>query len=266
MQDRQHQSLTLHFVNFLSPILQDTYEYIVRYIAEQTGCSTQLTTGNTLDELTGEDIHIGFICGLLYAQHAHLSSCSVEPLVAPVLMTPRYQEQPVYFSDVIVHKDSPYISFDDLRGCTWGYNEHASHSGWNLVRNTLHEQGHSLDFFGSTVETGSHQRSIEMVLQKKVDAAAIDSHVLDVFLLRHPELTGKLRVVTMLGPSPIPPVVISKKLDATLKLDIQHLLLTMHHDRKAANALRRSLIKHFVPVTDKDYGDMYRMCALAQEE
>ncbi|MFL5698315.1 MAG: hypothetical protein ACJ797_14600, partial [Ktedonobacteraceae bacterium] len=51
------------------------------------------------------------------------------------------------------------------------------------VRYSLYKQGHTPHFFGSTVETGSHQRSIEMVIQGKVEAAAIDSLVLDLFLL-----------------------------------------------------------------------------------
>ena len=104
-----------------------------------------------------------------------------------------------------------------------------------------------------------------MVIQGKVEAAAIDSLVLDVFLLHNPDLTAQLRVVATLGPSAIPPVVVSKNLDVTLKQGIQGVLLNMHRDPQAAKNFRRSLIERFVPVTDEHYEDIYRMFTLVQE-
>jgi len=38
------------------------------------------------------------------------------PIAAPVLMGERYHDRPLYFSDVIVDRDSRFRSFLDLRG------------------------------------------------------------------------------------------------------------------------------------------------------
>ena len=65
----------------------------------------------------------------------------LELLAAPVLDGPRYEQQPVYFSDVIVRADSPYHTLEDLAGETWAYNEESSHSGYNLVYASLLERG-----------------------------------------------------------------------------------------------------------------------------
>ena len=59
-------------------------------------------------------IHLGWICGLLYAWKADQQYPKVELLAAPVMRDPRYRDQAVYYSDIIVHRDSPYFSFDDL--------------------------------------------------------------------------------------------------------------------------------------------------------
>jgi ABC-type phosphate/phosphonate transport system substrate-binding protein len=265
MQHRRYEPFTLRFATFLSPILTDAYEFIASYVGEQIGCSSRLVTGTSLEEFAGGGVHLGFACGLLYAQRAHFPSCPVELMAAPVLLPPRYQRKPVYFSDVIVHKASPFASFDDLEGCVWGYNKSGSHSGWNLVRYHLYKQGCGPHFFGSAVETGSHLRSIEMVMQRKVDAAAIDSHVLDIFISRNPDLAAQLRVVALLGPSAIPPLVVSKQLDANLKRDIQQLLLNMHRDHKAARMLHQSLIRRFVSVTEEHYHRIYRMFTFVQK-
>lgn len=199
MQNDRHYPFTLCFATFLSPVLYDAYAFIARFIGEQIECPSQLTVGHSLEEFVEGEAHIGFVCGLLYSQRTHCPFCPIELLAAPVPYPPRYQGKPLYFSDVIVHKESSFASFEDLQGCRWGYNERVSHSGWNLVRYSLYKQGHTPHFFGNTVETGSHQRSIEMVIQGKVEAAAIDSLMLDLFLLDNPDLAAQIRVIATLG-------------------------------------------------------------------
>ena len=66
---------------------------------------------------------IGFVCGLEYVRLSAKDDKSVELLAAPVLYNERYQQRPIYYSDVIVRRESPYASFNDLGGCTWAYNE-----------------------------------------------------------------------------------------------------------------------------------------------
>ena len=77
--------------------------------------------------------------------------CPVEPLAAPVLRGERYHKKPIYFSDVVVRRDSLYTSFGDLRRCVWAYNEYVSHSGYNLVCYSLLERGEALPFFSKTM-------------------------------------------------------------------------------------------------------------------
>ncbi|HEX6108336.1 MAG TPA: PhnD/SsuA/transferrin family substrate-binding protein, partial [Ktedonobacteraceae bacterium] len=177
-------AVTIRFATFLSPILYGTYEHIASYIGEKVDCPTTLRVGQSFEEFAEGQIDVAFICGLPYVRMASQYNCPIELLGAPVLIGKRYRHRPIYFSDVIVRNESPYTCFDDLRGCVWAYNERASHSGCNLVCYSLLERGKSSDYFGETVKSGSHLRSIEMVLQGKVDAAAIDSHLLDVLRSR----------------------------------------------------------------------------------
>ncbi len=174
-------------------------------------------------------------------------------------MGERYLHRPIYFSDVIVRSDSPYTSFDDLGGCVWAYNERVSHSGCNLVCYSLLERGKSPDYFGKTVKSGSHLRSLDMVLEGEADAAAIDSHLSDILRSRDELLAARLRVVDVLGPSSIPPVVVSRRLDNELKGKLQDALVTMHLDDCGARELQEGLIERFVAVRDEDYGNIRKM-------
>jgi phosphonate transport system substrate-binding protein len=252
-------AVTIRFATFLSPILYGTYEHIARYIGEKVDCPTTLRVGQSFEEFAEGQIDVAFICGLPYVRMASQYNCPVELLAAPVLIGKRYRHRPIYFSDVIVRNESLYTCFDDLRGCVWAYNERASHSGCNLVCYSLLERGKSPEYFGKTVKSDSHLRSIEMVLEGQVDAAAIDSHLLDVLRSRDVKLAARLRVVDMLGPSSIPPVVVSKRVAKEIKCRIQQALIKMHLDDCGARGLREGLIERFVVVVDEDYGDLRGM-------
>jgi phosphonate transport system substrate-binding protein len=257
-------AVTIHFATFLSPILYGTYEHIARYIGEKVNCPITLRVGQSFDEFTERQIDVAFICGLPYVRMASQHNCPIELLAAPVLIGKRYQHRPIYFSDVIVRSESPYTNFDDLSGCVWAYNERASHSGCNLVCYSLLERGKSPDYFGKTVKSGSHLQSLEMVLEGKVDAAAIDSHLIDLLRSKDEKLSSRLRVVEVLGPSSIPPIVASKRLDDVLKCKMQEALVTMHLDNCGKKGLREGLIERFVAVRDEDYGNIREMLEKVQ--
>jgi phosphonate transport system substrate-binding protein len=244
---------TLRFATYLAPNIYETYAFIARYVGEKVGRPVALTVGQSFDEFALDQVDIGFLCCLPYTQLADSPDHPIELLAAPVLHGERYQQRPIYFSDVVVRSDSPYTTFDDLRGCTWAYNQRTSHSGWNIVCYSLLQRGKTLAHFGRLGETGSHQNSLAVVLEGLADAAAIDSQVLDAFLIQQSELATSLCVIDTLGPSPIPPVAIACTVDSDLKRRIQDVLLTLHKDPLAASALRKGAIERFVRVCDEDY-------------
>ena len=173
---------TIRFATYLAPNIYDTYAYIADYAGEQIGRPTTLSVGQSFDQIARGQIDIAFMCGLPYATLSETSAWPFQLLAAPILHGERYQHRPIYFSDVIVRKESPYTSFDDLGGCAWALNQRVSHSGWNVVVYSLLESGKTPDFFGQLIETGSHLNSISCVLNGQADATAIDLQVLDAFL------------------------------------------------------------------------------------
>ncbi len=253
----------LRFATFLSPVLYDTYAHIARYVGERLGIPTTLYVGQSLDDFATGEADVGFLCGLLYAKM--FQPRPIELLAAPVVRGERYSGKPLYYSDVIVRHDSSYTSFDALQGARWAFNEEASHSGYNIVSYSLLLRGKTFAHFGSMLKTGSHSASLQAVLESKADAAAIDSHVLDAWFQQKPELAQQLRVVEMLGPSTIPPIVASTHVDAQTRRHIQEILCTMHKDVDGARGLHIGLIERLVPVEDAHYDDLRCMLARVQE-
>lgn len=211
------------------------------------------------------EIQILWLCGLPYVHKADLAESSMELLAVPVPAGERYQAKPVYYSDVVVRRNSPFRSFLDLRGAGWAYNEPRSHSGFNVVRAHLAEAGVLDGFFGNVVEAGAHSRSLDMILGGEVDGAAIDSTVLEWFALRRYRLMDQIRVIATLGPSPIPPWVISTRLSLELRSLLRELLLTMHLDRLGCDILNRGRLDRFVVGQDSQYDPIRRMASAAEQ-
>ncbi len=224
----------------------------VRFIAD-------IPWAQRLGGLESGEIDIGWVCGAYYVDLAGRPGAMVEPLAAPVMLGERYAGRPVYFSDVVVAANSPFQSFADLRGVRWAYNESGSHSGYGVVRYHLATLGASWDYFAHALASGAHQRSLQMILAGEIDASAIDSTVLETELRHHPNLAARIRVIANLGPSPIPPWIIQRRLPADLRDQLRRLFAAMHHDPAGRSILLESQMARFAAVSDRDYDEIRRM-------
>src|SRR5215213_2739449 len=106
----------LRFATFLAPSLWPVYQAITDYVGQRLGCPTTLVVGESFAAFAAGQADVGFICGLPYVHLTRHQPPPVELLAAPVLQGARYGDRPIYYSDVIVHRDSPFRTFADLRG------------------------------------------------------------------------------------------------------------------------------------------------------
>jgi phosphonate transport system substrate-binding protein len=161
---------------------------------------------------------------------------------------------------VIVRHDSRITCLEELRGCSWAYNEPASHSGHTVTLYGLVRMGARPGFLGRVVEAGFHQRAIRLVHAGAVDAAAIDSQVLAVERRDHPGLAD-LRIVGSFGPSTIQPVVAASRLPDAWKREVRELLVSLGDDPSARPMLAQGFIERFAAVDDGAYDDIRAVLA-----
>ena len=241
---------------------------ITRYIAKRLSITADFINDIPWQQrerlLDAERIQVCWICGLPYVWKAAEPLAQIELLAAPVMSGERYHDRPIYFSDVVVHQESNFRTFADLRGASWVYNESRSHSGFNLVGYHLATLGETWSYFGRIVESGAHQASLQMILNREADASAVDSIVLELECRRHPGLLSAIRVIDTLGPSPIPPWVVLKNLPHELKQELRHLLLQMHADSEGVGILRAGAMARFTSVEDRDYDTIRSMAQQAE--
>jgi phosphonate transport system substrate-binding protein len=250
---------TLRFGTFLAPNILPVYQAIADIVGRRLGVHTELVVETDYETCAKDVNDICFVCSLPYIHYEREGRAPAVPIAAPVLQGKRYDGRPIYFSDVIVRRDSPFRSFMDLRGHSWCYNELFSQSGYGITRFTLLQRGETHGFFSQVVEAGFHEESIRLVLRGEIDGSAIDSQVLAVAMRANPALRKTLRIIDTLGPSTIQPVAVSKRLPDDLQKRILQILLSLHEDPTVRHCLHRGLISHFVPVGPKDYDDIRLM-------
>jgi phosphonate transport system substrate-binding protein len=244
---------------YLAPNILPVYEVVTDEIGRRLGLATELVVETDYESCARDENDVCFVCSLPYVMFERQGISPAEPVAAPVLQGERYAGAPVYFSDVIVHRESPFRSFEDLRGRSWSYNEPLSHSGYGITRFHLLRMGETDGFFGEVIEAGFHEESIRMVSKAEVDASAIDSQVLAVALRDDLALRTSLRVIDMLGPSTIQPVAVSKRLPRELREGIRAVLVGMGDDPSCRERLDAGLVDRFVAVDSSAYDDIRMM-------
>lgn len=237
---------------------------VAEYLRSGLGVAVEWVDGIPWQEryaqLERSEVHLCWICGAPYVRLRE-RGVAVELAAAPVFRGARYGGSAVYFSDVVVRKESAAQGFADLRGCHWGYNERGSLSGYECVRGALLGYGGERDFFGRVTEAGSHENALRLIRSGAIDAAAIDTTVLEEEVRQHPEIAAEIRVVHTIGPSPMPPWVTAPGVDAALRVRVRERMTTMRQTPEGRRALAATAVARYAAVVDADYDPVRTLLA-----
>ena len=258
---------SLKAISYLSPNLLWFYQEVIQAIARRCDCLIELigATCDPLDDplLEHDQVDIAFICGLPLIRHNRIAKQPLEILAVPVMQGDRYQQQPIYFADIVVRADSNFYELGDLAGSRFCYNDRGSNSGYNLIRYRIlqHLKSQTLpanhQFFQSSQASGSHQNSLQWIASGLADCAAIDSVVMAAELRQFPELAQSLRVISSI-PSPIPPIAISSRLYNQLGDEfIQEMRQAlMEPDQSFREAMQLAEVSHYTIASVDDYAEI----------
>ncbi len=249
----------LRFGTFLAPNMLRVYQTVADAVGEALGMSTELIVETDYENCRNDVNDICFVCSLPYVMFEREGISPAEPIAAPVLQGKRYAGSPIYFSDVIVHKDSPAKCFLDLRGKSWSFNEPLSQSGYGITRYHMVSIGETNGFFSEVVNAGFHETSVRMVADGEVDSSAIDSQVLAIEMRDHPEVTDNLKIIDAVGPSTIQPVAISKRFDDDFRQRVRDVLIGFDKTSEGREVLALGTVEKWVEVGPADYNDIRRM-------
>jgi phosphonate transport system substrate-binding protein len=215
----------------------------VDYASKELGVQFKLFTAaeysGIMNGLVAGQVQVGWLGASSYASVWQNCKC-VEPIAGAQNM----QGGMGYNSVLIVKTDSPYKSYQDLKGKTVARNDANSTSGFTVPTYSWAERGTPIDKYYNSPLSGGHQQTVVGVLNGTFDAGFTWTTMGDGFgALRKMIDKGLLnrkdiRVVWTSALIPTPPVVILSSLPQAMKSDLIKLFLRLEeNDPKVAEAV-----------------------------
>lgn len=233
------------------------YRQFLDYIGEKLGMHVDLIDRENYDEINSlmksEDVDAAFVCsGPYVAGHKEFG---MELLVAP-----QAYGETVYYSYIIVHKDSSIKSFGELRGKRFAFTDPKSNTGKLVPTYMLAKMNETPDtFFEKYIFTQSHDKAIKAVAQRIVDGAAVDSLIWEYANRTNPEFTSKTKIIKKSPPYGIPPVTVRRGLNPELKEKLRQIFLNAYKEEKGREILKGMMIDKFVLINDRAYDSIREM-------
>ncbi|MFZ3169072.1 MAG: phosphate/phosphite/phosphonate ABC transporter substrate-binding protein [Candidatus Methanoperedens sp.] len=233
------------------------YQDMFDYLSLKMGVPVKLVQRKTYQEVNDlvrkNSVDAAFVCSLAYIDGK--DQFGMELLAVPIV-----RGEPRYYSYIIVPNDSSIKSLEELKGKTFAYTDPLSNSGKLSPEYMIAQLGENPEtFFKLTFFTYSHDKSIQAVAEKMVDGAAVDSLVWDFKNATDPDFTSRTKIISKSPPYGIPPLVVSKDIDPTLKEKLGKILLQMHEDEKGREILDRIMIDRFSEANDSLYNSVREM-------
>jgi len=233
------------------------YKDFLDYIGEKLGEKVDFVDRESYAEintlLEKGDIALAFVCSGPYVDGHNRFGLEL-------LVSPQAYGDTVYYSYLIVHKDSPIRSFEELRNKKFAFTDPLSNTGKIVPTFMLAKMNETPEtFFENYIFTKSHDRAIQSVGLKVVDGAAVDSLIWEYLNRTNPEFTAKTRIIKKSPPYGIPPVVVSPGLNPDLKKKLRQVFLDAHNDERGSEILKKMMIDKFVVLDDHAYDSVREM-------
>jgi len=191
----------------------------------------------------------------VYFYRLQAGEFNLEPLVAP-----QAYGKSVYYSYIIVPRDSEVESFEGLRGKVFAFTDPQSNTGCLVPNYMLARMDETPEsFFKEHFYSYAHDESIKAVAQKVADGAAVDSLIWDYADKTNPEFTSQTKIIQTSPPYGIPPIAVRPGLDPDIKQKLKEAFLQAHNDPPGKKLLDSMMIEKFVELDDSLYDSVREM-------
>ncbi|MBW6520391.1 MAG: phosphate/phosphite/phosphonate ABC transporter substrate-binding protein [Desulfoarculaceae bacterium] len=228
-----------------------SYQLLIDTLGRRMGkpaILVQRKTYQELNDLLARDmVDIGFICTGAYIEGLHENTMSL-------LVVPQINGRTTYQSFIIVPAASGITRIDQLRGQTFAFTDPLSNTGYHYPLTLLQSMGQQPeDFFGRTIFTYSHDRSIAAVMDGIANGASIDSQVYEFTAKRNSLISQQTRIIHESKDFGIPPVVIPVSIDPEEREQLKQILLSLHLDPEGEKALAELGVDRFIEPDSRLY-------------
>ena len=242
----------------------------IKHAEKETGVKWEVYTASdysgVMNAMMAKQIDLAWLSGFSYCQTYADSKGAVEPLVAA--------QEPDgsmgYNAVIVVKTESPYKSYEDLKGKVVARTDPLSGSGYLIPTAAFRKMGKPVDQFYQSPLAGGHPQAVLGVLKGTYEGAftwtSKDDNIGNLRQMMNKGLLKReqIRVVWTSPPLPSPPVVIRKDLPLEMRADLEKLFVRLkNHDMKLAESIAQGKTNGMVRVFHEDYA---LICEAATDE
>lgn len=221
------------------------YSRLFGEVAHRLGLEADFVQRRTYSEVNQLLIK-GELDAALLCTGGYLDLARRDPNAVELISVPVINDSDTYQSLIIVPASSPVQSLRELAGTRFAFTDELSLTGRAWVVHELRTMGRTPEtFFGATVFTRSHDRSVAAVARGVVEGAAVHSIVFQRLLEKDPDLLNKVRIIQRSPEFGMTPVVASRRLPPEARARLREVLLGLATDPGGAALLKPLRIDRF---------------------
>lgn len=169
------------------------YELLSSALSKGTGKTIRLIQRKSYEEINelfrNGKCDFGLVCG-----GAFIRATLQFPL--KLVAIPRIRGSLTYRSCIVVREDSDIRNITDLRGKNFAFCDPLSNSGYAYPTYRLMKMGlDPSNYFGRTIFTYGHDKTVRAVIDKVVDAGAVAEIIVTFMTRREPDLANAIRII-----------------------------------------------------------------------
>jgi len=241
----------------------DRFRLLAEFLSQRIGQPVELSMlsryGNIVERIAGKEIDAAFLGSFTGALAS--AQLGMEPVARPINL----DGSSTYWGYLFVRRDSGIETVEQMRGRRLALVERATTAGY--IFPVAHFRGQGVEdlgeFFGEVQFWGSHDASINAVLDGRADIGAAKNTIWELVDSETSRLTSELRILATSPKVPSNGLFISPEVDPAIRATIQSTLLTLHQQPAGAEVLEKLRARGFVPTDIESYQQVFDLARAA---
>jgi phosphonate transport system substrate-binding protein len=235
----------------------DRFRLLAEWLSDQIGVQVELSMlsryGNIVERMTGKEIDAAFLGSFTGALAS--AQLGMEPVARPINL----DGSSTYWGYVFVRKDSGIERVEQMRGLRVALVEKATTAGYVFPVALFRRHGvEDIEkYFGEVQFWGSHDASINAVLEGRADVGAAKNTIWEHLAGESPRLRAELRIIATSPKVPSNGLFLSRDVAPALRDAIRSTLLGLENDPAAGEVLKKLRAEGFVPTDIASYQPVF---------
>lgn len=231
----------------------ERFQPLAEHLEQQLGVTVELKIlsryGNLIDSFITQKMDGAFFGSFTGA--LAIEKLQVIPLARPMNLN----GESTYRGLVYTRKDSGIRTLDDMKGKRFAFVEKATTAGYLFPLAYFRNNGiaNAETYLGEIFFAGSHDASLDAVLNRKADLGASKNTVFEWVRAANPRIDQEIHILAESLDVPSNGLCVRPDLDPALRQKIREVLLALDSTAEGQIILEKFKARKFIPTTTADY-------------